>query len=131
VKDLILTVLQAFITASVPILAAFVIKWLNKKSESIVNQIENDTASRYINEISEIVADVVYYVSQTYVDELKKSGTFNTTNQEHALKNAKETAAEYLSEGAKKLIEDTYGDLYSYLELKIEAEINAIKKSNI
>jgi hypothetical protein len=69
----------------------------------------------------------VTYTAQTYVDNLKKQGKFDTEAQKVAFTTAKEVALQLLTEDAKKMIGDLYGDLMVWLDTKIEQTVKEQK----
>jgi hypothetical protein len=66
-------------------------------------------------------------VSQTYVDELKKAGSFDAEAQKQALAMALAACIKAISPATKAFIEETYGDLTEYLTTYIEAEVRKQK----
>lgn len=68
-------------------------------------------------------------VSQTYVDELKKAGSFDAEAQKQALAMALAACIKAISPAAKAFIEETYGDLTEYLTTYIEAAVRRQKLS--
>lgn len=66
-------------------------------------------------------------VFQTYVESLKKSGTFDKEAQLTALVLAKQEVTKELSTDAKEFITGTYGDLNNFITNQIEATINLLK----
>lgn len=130
-KDAILSILQAVLIAVIPIIAGFLVNFLKKKANEAAVRSGNETASFFIKEIADAISTVVTYVSQTYVDTLKKSGTFTRENQNEALQRAIEKAMEILSQEAKDFIRSMYGNLTNYLTAKIEAEVRQQKNELI
>lgn len=126
-KDFLLSLLQAIIIAATPILTAYVCKLINKAAGWFATKTNNRTAERYAYEIADVISTSVTYTSQTYVDALKKGGTFDTEEQKKAFNLAYKTAEGMLTEGAKTFITQTYGDINAYLTAKIEAEVNTRK----
>ena len=82
-----------------------------------------------IEEVTGIVDIAVSAVSQTYVDELKKAGSFDTEAQKQALAMALAACIKAISPAAKAFIEETYGDLTEYLTTYIEAAVRRQKLS--
>ena len=66
-------------------------------------------------------------VSQTYVDELKKAGSFDVEAQKQALAMALAACIKAISPATKAFIEETYGDMTEYLTTYIEAEVRKQK----
>ena len=90
---------------------------------------ENATLAKYAQEIAQAVATAVTYVSQTYVDELKKSGTFTEENQRIAIEKALEVAKQQLTQQALDFISTAYGDITQYLTSLLEAEVRNQKST--
>ena len=79
------------------------------------------------DEITSRLEDAVYATTQTYVDDLKVSGSFNKEAQVHALALALATLLGSLSQEAKDYIEKNFGDAETYLTGRIEAEVKRQK----
>ena len=79
------------------------------------------------DEITSRLEDAVYATTQTYVDDLKASGSFNKEAQVHALALALATLLGSLSQEAKDYIEKNFGNAETYLTGRIEAEVKRQK----
>lgn len=106
----------------ISIAGAQLIKLINKK-------ISNKQSAKFLEDATNIVTSAVRCVFQTYVDSLKKSGTFDATAQATALTKAKDLALKELSDDVKTYITTNFGDLESWLTTQIEATINFLKTS--
>lgn len=126
-KELIITLLEAVITAAVPIVVAYLVGFLKRISVQVAIKTENDTAKHYIEEVTEAVTTAVTATSQTYVDALKNKNLFSKEAQEEALKKAKSTAIAIISPAAAEFIKEVYGDLEMYLTAKIEEAVRVQK----
>lgn len=127
-KEFLFDLLQAVATAAIPICAAFLVQFLRRKSEEIGAKVDSMTTKELLDEVTDAVTTAVTYTSQTYVDALKKSGSFNKEAQLAALQMSMDKTLSLLSASAKEVLEDIYGDLSAYLETKIEAEVRAQKQ---
>lgn len=115
-NDLILTAL----TTAVLIAGGFAAKALNDiAATSVTNKI--------VKEIIMAVASAVAMVSQTYVDALKKAGSFDEAAQKEAISRALAACLASLSQSAQDYIQREYGDVNAYLTTRIEAEVRAQK----
>ncbi len=123
------TLLQAVLVAAVPVIAAFASKGFVALAQYLGVKVENATFARYADQIAKAVSTAVIYVAQTYVDELKKSGTFTEENQKIAMQKALEVAKKQLTQEALEFIEITYGDITEYLTSKLEAEVKIQKNT--
>ena len=123
------TLLQAVLVAAVPVIAAFASKGFVALAQYLGVKVENATFAKYADQIANAVSTAVIYVAQTYVDELKKSGTFTEENQKIAMQKALEVAKKQLTQEALEFIEITYGDITEYLTSKLEAEVKIQKNA--
>lgn len=126
-KEALTALLQTIIVAAIPVLTAYIGKWLNAKAAQVANNIENDKAKAYAKETSDAVKTAVTYVSQTYVDALRKSDSFTAENQKEALNLALSEANRLLSVSATEFLTHAYGDVMAYLVAKIEQEVRTQK----
>ena len=127
----IIELLQAIATAAIPVCAAYLVQYLRRKSEQIIAQTDNMTIKAFLAEATDAVSTAVTYTSQTFVDALKKEGSFDKDKQQEALEKSLDKAISLLSEPAKKALEDIYGDLAAYLTSKIEAEVRSQKTGTL
>ena len=126
-KDLLNELLIAVITAAIPVLAGFLISFINKVKENAAANTDDVKKQGYIAEISAAVTDAVAATSQTFVDGLKKAGAFDGEAQREAAKMALDICVSSLSASAVSFIETVYGDLGEYLVSRIEAEVRRQK----
>lgn len=119
--------LYAVLIAAIPILTNYLVKFLESKKTELDDNKKNADFSNTLGKALEIVSTVVKYVSQTYVDDLKKQGKFDASAQEEALKKAIETIQSQLDEDAKTLLIAAYGDLSQWIRIQIEATIKDSK----
>lgn len=126
-KDAILTILESILIIAIPILARYLVTFLKKKADEAAVKSNNEAFSFMIKEIVDAVSTAVTYVSQTYVDALKKDGIFTKEDQEEALERALTMVMEILSREAIDFIEDVYGNITKFLTAKIEAEVRRQK----
>lgn len=123
-NQILLNILAAIVTCIVLPLISFIgikfTQWLNTK-------IKNDKGKALMERATQIVLDAVRCVFQTYVEALKKSGSFDQKAQIYAFNLAKDTALKQLGDDAKDYISENYGDLQEWLKTEIEASINKLK----
>jgi len=130
-NEILITLIQAVIVPAIPVLVAFLVRYLRAKSEQAAVKINNDLVRSYTQEAIEAVLQAVTYTSQTYVDSLKMQGRFDVDAQKVAFATAKEVALALLTEDAKKMITDLYGDLNVWLDTKIEQTVKEQKTFTI
>lgn len=122
-KELLFQILQAVIIAVIPIVSAYSIKWIKQAAEEAKASADSEKIQGYITEIANAISDAVAATSQTFVDELKKNGTFTMEAQKEAAQKALNACLASISPAATAFIQETYGDLTEYLSNKIEAEV--------
>ena len=126
-NELLMTIIQVVIIPAIPVLVTFLVKLLKAKADQTTTKISNELARQYLQEAIDAVLQAVTYVSQTYVDSLKKQGKFDAAAQKIAFNTAKDIALQLLTEDAKNLITDLYGDLTVWLDTKIEQTVKEQK----
>lgn len=118
-------ILPAVLVAVIPILSGFLCRLLKRLADKVMQNMENERVETLVGEIDTAVRSAVNYVNQTFVDELKKAGTFGEDPEyaEEAFRTAYETAIETISSEAMDWISETFGDVRKYLEVKIEESV--------
>lgn len=109
------------------VLTAFFVKWLRAKEKEINNNLDNDIAEKYLTMVAETITDCVIATNQTYVESLKKAGSFDAEAQKAAFNKTYEAVIQVLSQDSKEYLTSIYGDLAAYLNTRIEAEVNLQK----
>lgn len=125
--ELIQDIWQICIIPILGVLTVFIVKYLQIKSDEILDQVNNATAKKYISLITETITNCVIATNQTYVDTLKKENRFDKEAQQKAFEKTLNAVLNILSEDAKMYIKETTGDLNTYLSQMIEAEVNKNK----
>lgn len=125
-NEILLNVLSVLLTAVIlpliSIAGTQLIKFINSK-------IKNNELAKQLTIATTIVTNAVRVVFQTYVDALKKNGSFDKEAQIEALNRAKNIALSQITEDTKSYIEDKYGDFNNWLTIQIEATIDLLKNS--
>ena len=109
------------------ILVGFLVKYLKIKSDDICAKIENDTAQKYLNMLNNTISQCVIATNQTYVEALKKEGKFDLEAQKIAFNKTKTSVLQLLNNEAKVYLTTAIGDLDSYINNTIEAQVNLNK----
>ncbi len=126
-NELLITLIQVVIIPAIPVLVTYLVKFLKAKVDQTTVKIDNELIRVYLNEATDAVLQAVTFTAQTYVDTLKKQGKFDKEAQEEAFNTAKDIALKLLTEEAKQMITDLYGDLTIWLDTKIEQTVNEQK----
>ena len=123
-NEIILNIISVVVTVVIlPLISyagARLITWLNAK-------IKDENAKQQLTVATDIVTNAVRSVFQTYVEALKKNGTFDKESQKVALIKAKDDALAQMSDEIKYYITKNYGDLETWITTQIESTINSLK----
>lgn len=126
-NEIIINIISVVVTSIVlPIISiagAKLIQFINSK-------IKNNKAADLLTTATTIVINSVRSVFQTYVEALKKEGSFNKDAQIIALNKAKDIALTQMTDEVKNYLVTTYGSLDSWLDTNIEATINILKNKS-
>lgn len=121
---------QIFEVCIIPLFGVFTIyitSLIQKKTQEITKEADNEIANKYINLLSETITQCVIATNQTYVESLKKSGSFDAEAQKEAFRRTYESVMNILTVEAKQYLANIYGDLDKYITSKIESEVNINK----
>ena len=121
--NIISVVVTSIVLPLISIAGAKLIQFINSK-------IKNNKAADLLTTATTIVINAVRSVFQTYVEALKKEGSFNKDAQLIALNKAKDIALTQMTDEVKNYLVTTYGSLDSWLDTNIEASINILKNKS-
>lgn len=125
--EIVIQIIQVCVIPLLGILTKFLVDYLSAKRDEINSKTDNEIAQKYTNMIYQTVVDCVIATNQTYVDSLKKSGSFDEAAQKEAFNRTMNAIMTILSDDAKEYITEVTGDLNTYLTQLIEAEVNKRK----
>lgn len=125
--EIMIQIIQVCVIPLLGILTKYLVDYLTAKRNEINSKTDNETAQKYTNMIYQTVVDCVIATNQTYVDSLKKSGSFDEAAQKEAFNRTMNAIMTILSDDAKEYITEATGDLNIYLTQLIEAEVNKRK----
>lgn len=97
-------------------LVTVITKWISSK-------VKDQKAATYLSTITELVFNCVNEVNQTYVEALKKEGSFSKEAQKEALDKCIEKVKSQLAPEIAAYITSNFGDLTSYITTLIESAI--------
>lgn len=123
-NDILISIISVLVTTIVLPLITLggtrLIQYVNTK-------IKDENTKRILAGITAVIEAAVRSVFQTYVESLKKSGSFSNDAQKHALELAKQEVLQTLGTESKEFITSNYGDLNNFITTHIEATINLLK----
>lgn len=109
------------------VLTAYLVKFINKKSESLSKGTDNELYKKYIALLDDTITKCVIATNQTYVDSLKNQNAFTKEAQEEAFKRSYDAVMSILSVEAKTYLETAVGDLNAYITNTIQAQVKMNK----
>ena len=92
----------------------------NARQAQIEKDLDNETATKYMNMAVDAVAQAVAYTAQTFADSLKAEGKFTKEKQLEAFEKSKNKTLEILGDTTVAALREIYGDFDAWLETKIE-----------
>ena len=122
---------QIFEVCIIPLLAVlttYIVKYIQVKSAEITEKTDNAIVDKYTAMLADTITACVLATNQTYVESLKKQGSFDAEAQKVAFNMTLNAVMNILSEDAKKYLSEAFGDLNSYITSQIEAAVNVNKK---
>ena len=127
VMNLLYQILDMCLFPLLAILTSYLIKFIQMKSEDLKAKTKNEKINKYIDLLSNTISTCVIATNQTYVEALKKNNAFTKEAQQEAFELTYSAVLSVLNEEAKFYLTEIYGDLYSYIGTRIEAEVNMSK----
>ena len=106
---------------------AYLVALLKRQTAQIEKDLDNETATKYMNMAVDAVAQAVAYTAQTFADSLKAEGKFTKEKQIEAFEKAKGKTLEILGDTTVAALNEIYGDFDAWLETKIEQVCREIK----
>ncbi len=125
--EIVIQIIQVCVIPLLGILTKFLVDFLSAKRDELNSKTDSEIAQKYTNMIYQTVVDCVIATNQTFVESLKKSGSFDEAAQKEAFNRTMSAVMAILSDDAKEYIAEATGDLNTYLTQLIEAEVNKRK----
>lgn len=122
--------LQIVLTAAIPLCLKFLYSYITTLVAEKTQGMTNEKLREYINNAVQAVLKAVDATYQTYVDSLKKSGSFNANAQKTAFEKAKAAALLMITEDMQEAITIMYGDFDVWLDQTIEQLVLANKSED-
>lgn len=108
-------------------LFAYLIVYINKKKQALLETSKSEIEKKYIEKISKTITDCVIATNQTFVEALKKENAFTKEAQEEAFQKTITNVMSILNEDCIEYLESITSDITVYLRNQIEAEVNKNK----
>lgn len=121
---------KVFEVAIIPLLGAatlYLITLIDAKKKEIKDKAKSETAKKYIEMLDDTIINCVVATNQTYVDALKKAGSFDAEAQKQAFKLTYDAVMAILTDEAQMYLNEAIKDLNAYITNKIESGVVAVK----
>ena len=89
--------------------------------------VKNNNAKNILNSLYSLVKNSVLEIQQTYVDELKKQGSFDINAQKIALEKCYDKVITNMPKEMENWLRDNYSDIESFIKGLIESQIGLLK----
>lgn len=126
--ELLFQIFELCIVPLLAVLTGYLVQWIKAKTAEATEKNQKDVFDKYITMLGETIAKCVSATNQTYVDALKKAGSFDAEAQKHAFEMTLNAVMNVLGKDAIEYLTAIYGDLTGYLTTLIEAEVKAQKE---
>ena len=93
----------------------------------IKSKVKHSKVQEYLERAETYLTSAVAMVNQTFVEQLKKDGCFDTDMQKQAFQMAMDSWLEMMSDEMKAVIMEEVGDFETYIKTQIEAKVNFLK----
>lgn len=120
-------IMEVVVVPLLGIITAYIIKLVETQINNIADERDSALEKKYLDMLSDTITSCVVATTQTYVDSLKKQGSFDTAAQKEAFNQTYNAVMTILSEEAKEYLTEAVGDLNLYITQKIEAEVSMTK----
>lgn len=121
---------KVFEVAIIPLLGAatlYLITLIDAKKKEIKDKTKSEIAKKYIEMLDDTIINCVVATNQTYVDALKKAGSFDAEAQKQAFKLTYDAVMAILTDEAQLYLNEAIKDLNAYITNKIESGVVAAK----
>lgn len=121
---------KVFEVAIIPLLGAatlYLITFIDAKKKELKAKTKDETTKKYIEMLDDTIINCVIATNQTYVEALKKAGSFDAEAQKRAFQLTYEAVMNILTDDAQKYLNEAIKDLNAYITNKIESGVVAAK----
>lgn len=122
---------RIFEVAIIPILGAatlYLVTLIHAKKQELLEKAKNENTKKYIEMLDKTITECVIATNQTYVEALKKQGSFDAEAQKKAFQLTYEAVMSILTEDANQYLNEAINDLNAYITTKIESQVVVVKQ---
>lgn len=125
---------KVFEVAIIPILGAtalYLVTLIHAKKQELLDNAKNETTKKYIEMLDKTITDCVLATNQTYVDALKRAGSFDAEAQKQAFQLTYDAVMAILTDDAQAYLSEAIKDLNAYITTKIESQVVVAKQQPV
>lgn len=122
---------KVFEVALIPIIAAgtmYLVSLINAKKQELLAKADSELSKKYIEMLDKTITECVIATTQTYVDTLKKQGSFDEAAQKVAFQMTFDAVMAVLTEDAQEYLSESIKDLNAYITTQIETQVAMTKR---
>lgn len=108
-------------------LCGYFLTYINKKKKALQQEMDNELVIKYTDMLEQTIFDCVTATNQTFVESLKKQGTFDEAAQKEAFIKTYNNVMAILNKDCYEYLSEITSDIDAYITNKIEAEVNFAK----
>ena len=127
-KEFLQDILYAIITAAIPVITVYVCKFLKTHYESKRTEVDNTKIRDVLDRVIDVIIAAVETTTSTYVKQLKADNLFDVEAQKEAFCKTYNAIQAQLTEESIKIIEQSYGDVETFITNKIEQYVEELKR---
>lgn len=120
-------IFQVCIIPLLGILTTFLVAFIKKKIAEMQQKSDSELFNKYMEMLKDTVVDCVIATNQTYVEALKDKNAFDAAAQREAFKLTYNAVLEILGEDITEYLNNSIGDINTYIIKLIEAQVNINK----
>ena len=128
--ELLQQIFQVCIIPLLGVLTTYLVMFIKNKTEQLKKETDNELYKKYMDMLSETIANCVIATNQTYVEALKDKNAFDSIAQKEAFNRTYEAVKNILSQDAMDFLNEAVGDLDAYIRKTIEAQVNFNKSAD-
>lgn len=109
------------------VIGNYLVRFIQAKTAQLKAETNNVMVDKYIDMAEEAICKAVIAVNQTYVEALKKQGSFDPRAQDAAFESAKAMALAMMTEDVKEIVGAAVADFDIWVNTTIENMVSANK----
>lgn len=128
-SEMIHTFIEFMLIPIIGVLAKLLIALSKSKIREMEQRVRHQSVQKVLGMAENAIETAVVAVNQTFVDTMKKKGTFDEAAVAESFRMAKEKAAVLIGQSSLEIIGEIFADAEAWLDSKIECYVNRTKRS--